>query len=290
MFTLTPVTKDYIWGGQRLPREYGIGSGNVAEAWMCSFVPGSESTVFGAPVSGVFTRAQWGSACRAFKEFPVLIKLIDAAKDLSVQVHPSDAYARSKGFTFGKTEMWYIIDAAPDAFIYLGFARDTSRDECKEAIEQGTFVQLLHKIPVQKGQSYFVPAGTVHAIGAGCLIAEVQQTGDLTYRVFDYNRVGADGKPRQLHIEDALNVLDYSAYAPTEFQGCLAACPNFTVRKVHACADENVFSYTHLLIVEGEGTLCGNSAKKGDSFLIGAGEPYELCGDVTAICTTTLGR
>ena len=287
---LQPITKDYIWGGTRLPDEYGIGDGNVAEAWMCSFVAGNESLVDGEPITKKFTREKWGSACVAFSEFPVLVKLIDANKDLSVQVHPTDDYAITHGQAYGKTEMWYIVDATPDAYIYLGFNRDVTEKECRGAIDEGTFTDLLRKQPVKKGESYFVPAGTVHAIGAGCLIAEVQQSSDCTFRVYDYNRLGADGKPRQLHVEQALEVMQYSKYVPQRFTGCLAACPSFTVWAVGEDEDENPFSYTSLLIVDGEGTLNGEKVKKGDSFLFAAGERYELKGKVKAIKANTMGR
>ena len=287
---LEPIVKDYIWGGTRLPDEYGIGAGRVAEAWTCSFIAGNESLAGGVPVTKKFPREQWGSACVAFREFPILVKLIDADKNLSVQVHPTDEYAVAHGQAYGKTEMWYIVDAKEDAFIYLGFKRTVTEQECRTAIAAGTFTELLRKQPVKKGESYFVPAGTVHAIGAGCLIAEVQQSSDCTFRVFDYNRLGADGKPRPLHIEEALAVLDYRAFEPQVFTGCLAACPAFTVRAVCADEDENPFSYTALLIVDGEGTLNGEKVKKGDSFLFAAGEHYTLSGDLRAIKASTMGR
>ena len=285
-----PIVKDYIWGGTRLPDEYGIGKGRVAEAWVCSFIAGNESLVCGAPVTKKFTREHWGSACVAFSEFPILVKLIDANKNLSVQVHPDDEYATAHGQPYGKTEMWYVVDATKDAFIYLGFKQATSEQACRAAIQEGTFTELLRKQPVKKGESYFVPAGTVHAIGAGCLIAEVQQSSDCTFRVFDYNRLGADGKPRPLHIEQALAVMNYTAYTPQVFTGCLAACPSFTVQAVTEDEDENPFSYTSILIVDGEGTLGGERVKKGDSFLFAAGEHYSLRGSLRAIKATTMGR
>lgn len=287
---LEPIVKDYIWGGTRLPDEYGIGQGRVAEAWTCSFIAGNESLVGGKPVTKKFTREMWGSACVAHSEFPILVKLIDADKNLSVQVHPGDDYAMAHGQAYGKTEMWYIVDAKADAFIYLGFKRAVTEQECRAAIKEGTFTELLYKQPVKKGESYFVPAGTVHAIGAGCLIAEVQQSSDCTFRVFDYNRLGSDGKPRQLHIEEALAVMHYGKYAPQSFTGCLAACPAFTVRAVREDEDENPFSYTSLLIVDGEGTLNGEAVKKGDSFLLAAGEHYFLRGNLRAIKANTMGR
>lgn len=287
---LQPIVKDYIWGGNRLPREYGIGIGRVAEAWVCSFIAGDESKANGVPVSKAFPRAKWGSACRAFKEFPVLIKLIDAHDNLSVQVHPTDAYAALHGLSCGKTEMWYVVDATEGAYIYLGFKRAVTEKECREAIRKGTLTELLRKVPVKKGESYFVPAGTVHAIGKGCLVAEVQQSDDCTFRVFDYNRPDDDGKPRELHIEQALSVLNFSQYESPVFTGCLAACPAFMVQAVEEEEDENPFSYTSLLIVDGEGTLNGEPVRKGESFLLAAGEPYELRGSLRAIKTTTMGR
>jgi len=174
-----PVFRDYIWGGTRLKTEYGkvTDLSPVAESWELS-------------------------------DCPVLIKLIDARDVLSVQVHPDDEYARLHETMTGKTEMWVILDCEADSFVYYGFNREIERAEVRRRIENGTLTEVLYNLPVKRGDVIFIPAGTIHAIGKGILLAEVQQHSDLTYRVYDYNRLGADGKPRPLHIEKALDVLD----------------------------------------------------------------------------------
>lgn len=291
---LTPATKDYIWGGDRLKTKYGIGdTARVAEGWMLSFHPDGECrTEDGTPISQAATRKDWGRACDGFPFFPTLVKLIDAADNLSVQVHPSDTYALQNENSYGKTETWYIVDAQEGAGIYLGFRRDVSEQELRAAIEAGTLCDLLNFQPVKKGECYFIEAGTVHAIGKGCLIAEVQQNSNLTYRVFDFNRVGADGKPRALHVEKALAVSRRTAFSPVTFEGdVLAKCPYFTVTK--KCGDfsgRNEDSYTSLLVLDGEGTLCGKTVRVGESWFVPAGIAYEVKGNATVLVTVTEGK
>ncbi|MCL2003773.1 MAG: class I mannose-6-phosphate isomerase [Oscillospiraceae bacterium] len=188
----TPIFKDYIWGGTRLKEEYGKKTElpRVAESW-------------------------------EVYEGPVLMKLIDARENLSVQVHPDDAYARGVENGTGKTEMWVILDCEPGAFIYFGFNREMTREEVRERIRDGTLTETLRVLPVRRGDVVFIPAGTIHAIGAGIVLAEVQQNSDLTYRVYDFNRVGADGKPRELHIEKALDVLRFLPSSPAAPGSCI---------------------------------------------------------------------
>lgn len=289
---LVPATKDYIWGGTQLKTRYGLGdTAKVAEAWMLSFHPDGESkTQDGTPISQAVTRKDWGDACSDFPFFPTLVKLIDAADNLSVQVHPSDEYALCNEGQYGKTEMWYIVDAAEGAGIFLGFNRDVSAEEYRAAIAAGKLESILNFVPVHKGESYFIPSGTVHAIGKGCLIAEVQQSSNLTYRVFDYNRLGADGRPRALHVEKAVAVSNLHKFTPTVFAGdVIAACKYFTVRRIagdlRAC---NAHSYTSLLVLQGAGTINGQACKAGDSFFVPAGATYALAGkDMITLQTTT---
>ena len=181
----TPIFKDYIWGGTRLKTEYGkvTDLARVAESWELA-------------------------------EGPVLIKLIDARESLSVQVHPDDEYARLHENGTGKTEMWVILDARPGAFVYFGFNREIERAEARERIRNGTLTETLRVLPARPGDVVFIPAGTIHAIGAGILLAEVQQNSDLTYRVYDFDRIGTDGKPRELHTEKALGALRFGPASP----------------------------------------------------------------------------
>ncbi len=288
---LIPATKDYLWGGTELKTRYGLGNTpKVAEAWMLSFHPDGESvTESGLPIGKAALPADRGSACETFPFFPSMVKLIDAADNLSVQVHPSDEYALRNEGQLGKTEMWYIVDATEGAGIYLGFVRNITADEYAYAIKNGNLTELLRFIPVKKGDCYFIPSGTVHAIGKGCLIAEVQQNSNLTYRVFDYNRVGADGKPRALHIDKALAVSDLHVYEPKRFaSGVLASCPYFTTRIVgggtSGCRD---YSYTSLVALEGKGTVCDMSVQAGESVFVPAGKPYTIEGNLTVLETYT---
>ncbi len=228
-----------------------------------------------------------GTHCLRFPYFPVLIKLIDAYDNLSVQVHPDDAYARRVENEFGKTECWYVLDAADGAELIYGFKEAITKDDFKNAIEAGTLLDRLNRVKIKKGDLLFIEAGTVHAIGKGALIAEIQQNSNCTYRVYDYGRLGKDGKPRELHIEKAVDVSvtappkyavkpfgEEEAHGGYVFQ-LLTKCDLFTVEhydvgnSVTLSADET--SFCHLLIIDGDGTVNGRAAKKGDSFLVPAG-------------------
>ena len=202
-YQLIPTCKDYIWGGQRLKTDFGIQSGlnPLSEAWVLSCHPDGPSVLADGPDKGMTLRA-WldkagkealGTACEAFEDFPMLIKLIDAKKDLSIQVHPSDAYALEHEGQYGKTEMWVVLDAEPGASLYYGFDREVSLEEFSSRVSDGTLTEVLRKVPVKPGDVFFIPSGTLHAIGAGLVIAEIQQNSNVTYRVFDYGRLGADG-------------------------------------------------------------------------------------------------
>ena len=298
---LSPAFKDYLWGGERLKEDYGKKTDMtpLAESWELSCHPAGPSVIENGPWAGK-TLAAYLSAnpqhlragAEAGAEFPLLIKLIDAAQSLSVQVHPDDEYARTReNGQLGKTEMWYVVDAKPGAGIYYGFKRPTTLEEMEKAIRENTLTDLLSWVEAKPGDVFFIPAGTVHAIGAGLLIAEVQQSSNLTYRVYDYGRVGADGKPRELHIAKALDVAKrerpQTPVGPTEpardVPGGrvqpLVACDRFTVSElaVDGLMEENVTpeSFVALLCLSGEGALlCGGESyalAKGQSVFLPAG-------------------
>ena len=213
---LIPACKNYLWGGERLYR-YGKSRAcsPLAETWELSVHPdGVSQTEDGTPLTELLTPAVCGTGCPTPPDFPMLVKLIDAQKPLSVQVHPDDGYARAHEGGLGKSEAWYIVEAAEGAGIYLGFSRDVTREEFERAIGDNTLTDLMNFVPVQPGDCYFIPAGTLHAIGAGCLVCEVQQSSNLTYRVFDYGRLDANGRPRPLHIAQALAVTDLQRFEP----------------------------------------------------------------------------
>lgn len=296
-FQLIPACKDYIWGGHRHLREdFGIQSdlSPLAEAWVLSSHPDGPSVIKGGDYNGMtfpdylakLGAKAVGTLGEKFEQFPMLIKLIDAEQNLSVQVHPSDEYALAHEGQYGKTEMWVVLDAVPGAFLYYGFDREVTKDEFAQRIADGTLTGILRKAPVKKGDVFFIPAGTLHAIGEGIVIAEIQQNSNVTYRVFDYNRKGADGQPRPLHVDKALEVTNLAPAQPPEFGEHLGQCPYFTVDR-HVGTFDGVCgkdSFHALLVVEGGATLyCDGEHKtlnKGDCFFIPAGcGPYRVEGN-----------
>ena len=318
---LTPAIKDYVWGGEKLKKYGKTADTNIAETWELSFhKDGLCLCEDGTPLRDAVTAADLGENVKDFPFFPMLIKLIDAKDNLSVQVHPSDEYALKYENSYGKTEMWYIVDAAEGAGIYCGFKRDTSKEEFLRYLDEGKVEELLNFIPVKKGESYFIASGTVHAIGAGCLICEIQQNSNLTYRVYDYNRRGADGKLRELHVDKAVKVINFGKYSPAVFGGgnenkngepddkinekTIAECKYFRVREIKLDGEtkiNNGKSFTAITVVSGEGKISsegkisgegklsgGNfeeNFKKGDSYFISCGAAATLTGKATVIAT-----
>ena len=285
---LTPACKDYLWGGEKLRQDYGIQSQlhPLAEAWVPSCHPDGPSVVATGPLAGK-TLPEYiqekgpgclGADCEKFTDFPILAKFIDAKGDLSIQVHPSNEYALAHEHQFGKTEMWYVLDCEPGATLYYGFQHQISREEFQQRIQDNTLTEVLNAVPVEKGDLFFIPAGTLHAIRKGIVVAEIQQNSNVTYRIYDYGRVGADGKPRQLHIQQALEVTQRTPPQPDpDFHGHLAQCPYFTVDVMEGrftldCGPE---SFVSVLVLEGTGALWEGdesmSLRKGESLFIPAG-------------------
>ena len=284
---LTPATKDYIWGGTRLKSEYGINADTerVAEAWVLSCHKDGESVCTGGKYDGMTLmqviekegKEILGKKGGSFDFFPILVKFIDAKNNLSVQVHPSDEYALKNEGQYGKTEMWYVLDAEEGAYLYYGFNKEITKEELKKSLEDGTVEEVLGKKNVKKGDCFFIKSGTVHAIGKGLMIAEIQQNSNLTYRLYDYGRLGADGKPRELHIEKALKVTDLSPAEKTENRadGVLAECKYFTAQHLVVNGENEIEvdgdSFVNAIFINGEGTIDGAAAKRGNSFFIPAG-------------------
>lgn len=222
-FLLKPEGKDYLWGGNRLNDDFskGIDLKPLAETWECSTHPDGPSRV----ASGAHAGELLADVLKAHPSYlgthpdgtdgiPILIKFIDAKRDLSVQVHPDDAYAREQEHEpRGKSEMWYVLDAAKDASLVYGFRHDMTKADLEESLRKGTVEKYLQKVPVQRDDVFYIKAGTVHAIGAGVLIAEIQESSNLTYRMYDYNRVDKNGNPRELHIEKSLDVANLKGSA-----------------------------------------------------------------------------
>lgn len=286
---LKPAIKDYIWGGERLKHEFGIlsDSPTVAEAWMLSCNAAGASTILDGPLAGkkldeaIFagTREVLGENNSLSEYFPVLIKFLDVKKDLSIQVHPDDEYAGLHEGGLGKTEMWYVLDAQEDAYIYYGFSRAITKDEMRSHIEKNTISEVLNRVPVKKGDVFFIEAGTIHTIGKGILIAEIQQNSDATYRVYDYNRTDKNGARRQLHVEQAIAVTNTGFVpgkpeVPTHTQrdgyksARLAACDHFTVDllSIESCAELvcDQRSFASLVFLSGEARICFDNPAFGD--------------------------
>ena len=308
------IAKSAIWGGKCLKEEWGKETDGdiIAETWELTVRPNEMAIIRNGEAAGRTLAEQiavWGGDCvspayRIGERFPMLVKLIDAADRLSVQVHPDDDYAGRIEGDSGKTEMWYIVDAEPGASIIYGLADGVGREEFAKAVAEGRIDDAMKTCPVKAGESYFIPAGMVHAIGAGILIAEIQQNSDLTYRVYDYERRQADGTFRPLHTEKALAVVRPFAESEVEEirfergQGdsdLLANSRYFKVRRQTVSGEgEELFrngdSFTSLLCVAGEGALwhAGSEypVRKGDSYFLPAGMgEYTVSGEMTVLCS-----
>ena len=300
VYKLEPACKDYLWGGNRLRENFHIQDEKnpLAEAWVLSCHKDGESMLVLSPSERVSLPAFLqknpsfsGSLAEKFPVFPVLIKLIDAKLPLSVQVHPDDAYAEKREGGLGKTEMWLILEREEGAFLYYGFKKEYTKEEVRAAIEGQYLTDYLEKVPVEKGDVFFIPAGTVHAIGAGIVIAEIQENSNLTYRVYDYGRKDKNGKERELHIAKALDVMHCKpagrgkAVDEEISGGCrrLASCPYFTVDRAFLREGEKLIksvgkeSFLSAILLNGQGKVqeeAGGrelSAEKGNSFFIPAG-------------------
>lgn len=307
---LRPSCKDYLWGGQKLKTEFHkkYDGEILAETWELSCHRDGPSYIADGEYAGATLeeyivmegRKILGRHAGKFQQFPILIKFIDAAQDLSVQVHPCDEFALKNEKQYGKTEMWYVVDCEEDASLYYGFSREVSRDELKKRIQNKTLLEVLNKVYVQKGDVLFIEPGTIHAIGKGCVIAEIQQNSNVTYRVYDYGRKGKDGKERDLHIEKALQVTNLVPIRRSKtFEPHLAECEYFTVdklvldgrimKKMSGTLDKSTF--VSVLAVSGEGLVRSGDEtvafQKGDSvFLTADTGNYEIEGKCEALITT----
>jgi mannose-6-phosphate isomerase len=295
----TPILKDKIWGGTKLNTIFGkeSESDKLGESWELSGHEGDESIVTNGFLEGnsltelieIYMGELVGD--KIFDEFglsfPLLFKLIDAEEDLSIQVHPNDEVAAERHNSFGKTEMWYVIDAEPASEMIIGFAKDCNKDEYLDALEADKVESLLHKVPVTKGDVLFIPAGTVHSIGKGIVVAEIQESSDLTYRIYDFKRLDENGNERELHTELALDVINFSAseHPKTAYKESLneitplVTCDYFTTNmiKFDAAVTRNygtIDSFVVYMCLEGSVIIESNNEKtvvnKGETILIPA--------------------
>ncbi len=307
-----PVFKERVWGGRALERfGFEVPPGAIGEGWMIADHPHGVSLVTGGALAGQgldAVREAYGEAWFGTRggragngRFPLLVKWLDCNDDLSVQVHPNDEYAGLPKGEPGKTEMWYVLSAKPDAKIICGLKPGVTRERMAQAIAEGRIMETLNVVPVQTGDTFYIPAGTVHALCAGVVVAEIQQNSDTTYRLYDYDRPGLDGKPRELHIEDSLNVTNFensgqshmntNGARPGEWMR-LAASPYFITEKGIVRgpwrAETSPESFVILIVAGGEGTIRwadgAQRAKAGDCFLLPAplGE-YAMDGSMTVL-------
>ena len=264
MYKFQPILKTMVWG---------------TENWVLSGVPGSESVVAEGPDAGRKISEIYPGG------FPLLIKFIDARDDLSIQVHPNDELAAVRHGCKGKTEMWYVIGADEGAHLLSGLKEKIDPEKYVELVEKGTIVDVLDRYEVSAGDVFFLPAGRIHAIGGGCHIAEIQQTSDITYRIYDYGRPGLDGKPRQLHTQEAKDAIDYSVLPDyrTPYKPCrgknveLVKCPFFTTslldledtyeQKLDDCGD-----FLIVICLEGSGEINGTDIAPGEAVLLPASD------------------
>ncbi len=307
---LKPSFKDYLWGGTKLKEDFNKDyDGDIlAESWELSCHKDGPSTITNGKYQGktleeyinIEGKQVLGKNSEKFEDFPILIKFIDAKDNLSVQVHPDDEYALKNEGQYGKTEVWYIVDCKEGAYLYYGFAQDVTKEEFQERIENNTLLEVLNKVYVQKGDVLFIEAGTIHAIGKDIVVAEIQQNSNITYRVYDYGRVGADGKQRELHVEKAIKVTDTNKLKRVESPvPHMAKCKYFTVDKIYLdgkitkkiSGEVTTDSFVNILVLDGQGKItCDGEIldfKKGDSFFIPAKNiSYEIEGECEALLTT----
>lgn len=297
---LKPAFQDYLWGGTKLRDEYNkdCDFDKIAESWELSNHKNGQSIVdsgefkglkFGEYVEKLGAKGL-GSNCDSFEFFPILIKFIDAKGSLSIQVHPDDEYALRVEKEYGKTEMWYVLEAEEGASLYYGVNKEISKEEFADRIKNDTILEVLNKVEVKKGDVFFIESGTIHAIGAGLVICEIQQNSNTTYRVYDFGRLGADGKPRELHVDKAIDVTNLTPNAKSaepmgeleKFDGytrvLLSECKYFTTIKYEvetkAKVEIDEKSFNSVIITEGNGKLVMGDTElefiKGDSIFIPA--------------------
>lgn len=312
---LRPTYKEFLWGGTQLKTKYGKTDApeRTAESWELSTHPDGPSTVISGPYEGMTLAALgktdkdafWGKRC-PFDTFPILVKLIDAEKVLSVQVHPSDQTADRSAGEQGKTEMWYVLDCRPQSYIYFGLSKTVSREEFRCLAVEGSVCDVLNRVPVKKGDVFYIEPGTVHAIGPGIQIAEIQQNSNTTFRIYDYGRRDANGNERPLHHDRALSVIVYDPIIPDE---CKAngkvVFPEFTMTELFSCRyftalsvdvhpeillDCDGSSFHHILCVEGNGYIEHGGAKyslaRGSSFFMPAAlGKYRIAGQCRVLLT-----
>lgn len=272
---ITPVVKSYIWGGNYF-QKYGKGNIEViSELWELTIRDNDCSLVFDSQkrLDEIITKEDLGPNCERFPYFPLLIKLIDAKENLSVQVHPNDEYALTNEGSYGKSEVWHILSADEGAGIYVGLNKNYSKEEIEAKLKDNTILDALNYYKVSPGETYIINPGTLHVIGKGVRIIEIQQNSDLTYRLYDYQRKDKNGHYRELHIDKALKVIDYNKYIHQEIKGnILADNKYFKVKKIHIDGEYKLHacngSFMSFTFIEGEGKVDNYDYQKFDTFFL----------------------
>ncbi len=303
---MRPVFKEYIWGGEKLKRfNKKSESAVIAESWEISCNEAGLTKIDNGVYEGQTLKDVIEASRKDFlgenfaelEKFPLLVKLIDANKDLSVQVHPSKLTANEASSEFPKSELWYIIDCEPDSYIYYGFKKDISKEEFTRSVQKKTICELLNKVNVQKGESYYIPAGTIHALGKGILVAEIQQNSNTTFRVYDYDRRDSAGNLRELHIERAKDVLNFSKTASEKLlkeNFSSFECDYFKVKKEIIRKEKNISNakktFQIVQFISGSGKIFYKdyvyNCNLGDTFFIPAKvEKYTIKGDCELLIT-----
>lgn len=305
---LTPCYKEYLWGGTKLKKEFGKVDApeKTAESWELAYHTAGKSVIADGKYRGKTLNdlakldhlAYWGRKC-ADTVFPIMVKMIDAQQDLSIQVHPSDETALRELGEQGKAEMWYIVDCEPRASIYFGFSKKITREEFFEHAFNGTICEVLNKVPVAKGDVFYMLPGTIHAIGAGIVIAEIQQNSNTTFRIYDFGRKDAHGNLRELHLDRAADVINFNPIVPRDcrvnnsavFDGfsmkLMFSCKHFKSHCLNISKQARLYcdgeTFQHLLCVEGQAVIRVNEMEypmqKGDSYFMPAALGlYEVIG------------
>lgn len=312
MYKFQPILKSLIWGGEKIApyKQIETDQHNIGESWELSGVEGNESVVANGPEAGTKLPdllARHGASLlgkanyeRFGNEFPLLIKFIDARQDLSIQVHPNDQLAWERHHSKGKTEMWYVVATDEGAHLRSGFSKQVTPEEYEASVNNNTITDILADYAIRPGDVFFLPAGRVHAIGAGSFIAEIQQTSNITYRIYDYGRVGADGKPRELHTEQAKGAIDYTVLPDyrTKYEQVqdreteLVSCPYFTTSLCDLTAPLTLDyaaldSFVVVICVEGKGMIADDS---GNEMPIHQGETVLLPATVKSLRVVPEGK
>lgn len=294
IYELEPVLRQYLWAGTKLKSYKETPLEAIAESWELSQLNEGHSLLYTdlglSELTKIFSPSDFGSRIQTFSDFPLLVKLIDSDASLSIQVHPDDNYAKANENSNGKTEMWIILEAEEDSYLYLGLKADTSKEELKEKTKDDGLLDLLNKVYVKPGDIYLIRPGTIHAIGKGITLLEIQQSSNITYRLYDFNRVDQNGNKRELHLSKALDVINFHAYHPENLKHEERIHTEYFNVYPAFCKGERQYlfpdSFAVITVTEGEGTINDLKVKKYHSYIVKAGAEIHVSGDLSYVIST----